>query len=119
MKKKKITITFIAGCILAFVISFSHFVEPVLLYSSGAVTLEESKHTAFDETQTFIALPSTSIASFSLPGAFHIQPNFPSRFLFEIFIKEDKAEELVEEASSFPKAIFKIVFNLIISPNGP
>jgi hypothetical protein len=119
MKKKKITITFIAGCILAFVISFSHFLEPVLLYSSGAVTVEESKEAAFDETQTFITLPSTSIPSFSLPGPFHLQSNFPSHFLFEIFVKEDKAEEYVEEASLFPSAIFKIVFNLIIAPNGP
>jgi hypothetical protein len=119
MKKKKITITFIAGCILASVISFSHFLKPILLYSSATVTVEESKETAFDNTQTFITLPSTSIPSFSLPGPFYIQPNFRSRFLFEIFIKEDKAEEYVEEASLFPNVIFKIVFNLIISPNGP
>jgi hypothetical protein len=38
---------------------FFPFFKPVLLYSSGTVTVEESKETAFDKTQTFITLPST------------------------------------------------------------
>ena len=110
---------FLMAGLLSLLVSFSQFFRPDPLSSHVASESHQRNLVAPDMASSFSTRDYLTGTSF-LPAPFHIQSHLPVCLLFALFPKvADRNETYTEEASLHPNVFFKIVFRLIISPNGP
>ena len=115
MRKNSLhTASVIIGSVLALAIVFSHFLTSEILSCPQKIKTEQNDQTSHDRTAAFISLPS-----FSLPAPIHVESSLEPYCLFEIVLEEDLDENFVEDEVSLSDHFFRIMFQVIISPNAP
>jgi hypothetical protein len=107
-------LTLLAGIATAGVIIFSQlFYFQAANYCQEKVDTEQQAHKK-DGTESYISIPSSSIASSS-----HIEITQDLSFVLEILFEGDSKEEEVTRISVPVNRIFQTLFRFIISPNAP
>jgi hypothetical protein len=107
-------LTLLAGIATAGVIIFSQlFYFQAANYCQEKVDTEQQAHKK-DGTESYISIPSSSIASSS-----HIEITQDLSFVLEILFEGESKEEEVTRISVPVNRIFQTLFRFIISPNAP